>query len=252
MENRIDLCIPSLGKMKMMFPIIANVGEQLTDYVQKKSTAKAPFDGKDIFVRYTCDVIASCAFGLETTALRDDDCEILQIAHKIFKMSFWRTLYFIMLTPFRRLARKLHLSQTEPEVTAYFMKMLKETVEHREKNNVVRNDFLQLLMQLKNVGQVAGDADPEPNEAMKTDIVDRKFTFAELAAQAFIFFFAGFETSSTTMSFALYELARNEEIQERLRREISGVMLKYDGKITYAAIMEMEYLDRVVNGEWSL
>jgi cytochrome P450 family 6 len=72
-----------------------------------------------------------------------------------------------------------------------------------------------------------------------------------LAAQAFVFFLAGFETSSATMSFCLYELSLHQDIQERLREEIDVVLKKYDGKITYEAIQEMEYLDKVVSGKTS-
>jgi cytochrome P450 family 6 len=70
-----------------------------------------------------------------------------------------------------------------------------------------------------------------------------------LAAQAFVFFIGGFETSSTTMTFCLYELSVNPDIQERLRAEIDSVLQKHDGKVSYEAIQEMNYLDKVVSGK---
>jgi cytochrome P450 family 6 len=70
-----------------------------------------------------------------------------------------------------------------------------------------------------------------------------------LSAQAFVFFLGGYETSSTTMTFCLYELALHQEIQNRLRDEIDVVLQEYDGKLTYESIQEMEYLDKVVSGK---
>ena len=70
-----------------------------------------------------------------------------------------------------------------------------------------------------------------------------------LAAQAFLFFLGGFETSSTTMTLCMYELSLHQDIQDRLREEIDVVLKKHDGKLTYEAIQEMEYLDKVVSGK---
>jgi len=68
-------------------------------------------------------------------------------------------------------------------------------------------------------------------------------------AQALSFLLAGFETSGSTLSFALHDLALHPEIQQRLRAEILQVLSKHDGKLTYDAIQDMSYLDRVVSGE---
>ena len=68
-------------------------------------------------------------------------------------------------------------------------------------------------------------------------------------AQALTFLLAGFETSASTLSFALYELALHPEIQQNLRAEILQVLSKHDGQLTYDGIQDMSYLDRVVSGE---
>lgn len=70
-----------------------------------------------------------------------------------------------------------------------------------------------------------------------------------ITSQAFVFFIAGFETSSTTMSNALYELALNQKIQNSLREEIDEVYAKYDGDFGYDNIKKMSYLDKIFKGK---
>lgn len=54
------------------------------------------------------------------------------------------------------------------------------------------------------------------------------------------------------MHFALYELARNPELQERTRKEIREVLQKYNGQLTYEAFQEMIYLRQVIDGEFQI
>lgn len=56
-------------------------------------------------------------------------------------------------------------------------------------------------------------------------------------AQAAVFFTGGFETSSTTLAFSLYELALHPEIQTRLRKEIlEAIESNDDHRVTYDAV----------------
>lgn len=70
----------------------------------------------------------------------------------------------------------------------------------------------------------------------------------EIAAQAFIFYLAGFETSSTTSCFFMYDMTVNQDVQAKVRDEINEVLKKHGDKITYDAITEMTYLDKALNG----
>ena len=71
-----------------------------------------------------------------------------------------------------------------------------------------------------------------------------------LTAQAFVFFIAGFETSSSTMSHALYELAQHQDVQDKLRQEIRNTYKQNGGTLTYTDIKEMKYLDKVFKGTY--
>lgn len=54
------------------------------------------------------------------------------------------------------------------------------------------------------------------------------------------------------MTFALYELARNQEIQDKVRTEIKTVLRKYNGEINYDSTMELKYMKQVVDGKFSV
>jgi len=77
---------------------------------------------------------------------------------------------------------------------------------------------------------------------------NKSLTLNEMAAQAWVFYIAGFETSSSTMSYCLYELAKNMDLQRKVQKEIDEVTEKYNGKITYNSIMEMKYLEMCMDG----
>ena len=50
------------------------------------------------------------------------------------------------------------------------------------------------------------------------------------------------------MSNTLYELALNQEIQDKLREEIKSNLAKHGGKLKYEHVKDMEYLDKVFRG----
>lgn len=68
----------------------------------------------------------------------------------------------------------------------------------------------------------------------------------ELVAQSIIFIFAGYETTSSVLSFIIYELATHPDVQQKLQQEIDAV-LPNKAPATYDAMVQMEYLDMVVN-----
>lgn len=148
----------------------------------------------------------------------------------------------------------------------FFLAAVKETICYRESSGISGKDFIQLLIQLKNNGTVAeAEENPgreaskwKPRESDVKDIQTRTtvvpsggcISLEQAAAQAFVFFMAGFETSSTTMTYAMYELSRDENLQRKLREEIQEVIRKHGGEPTYESIQEMNLLDKVILGPY--
>jgi cytochrome P450 family 6 len=105
---------------------------------------------KEILARFSTDIISSCAFGIEGNCLKNEDAEFRKWGRKIFEPSLKQLVIGILSRIAPVLLDTLKLSTFDSDVTKYFRNMVYETVEYLEKNNVKRNDFLQLLMQLKN------------------------------------------------------------------------------------------------------
>ncbi|XP_057660430.1 probable cytochrome P450 6a20 [Diorhabda carinulata] len=232
------------GKMKMMFSTIAACTESLKDNLEEYAKIKDCVNIKDVLVKYTTDVIGSTAFGLECNSFEDPDSKFIEFGKKIFGTGRRNFNRMVTNNLPKCILNLIGYKRNEKSIEDFFMGLVKSMVEYREKNNVYRKDFMHLLLQLKNRGKVTNDESIFPNG---DENGDHFISFNEVAAQCFVFFLAGFETSSTAMTFALYELSRNQEIQDKVREEMKTVTKKHNNKITYEGIMEMHYLDKVVN-----
>ncbi|KYB24705.1 cytochrome P450 6BK2 [Tribolium castaneum] len=227
------------GKMKQMFQTLVDCESNLAKKIDMEYEKKHPIDIKEVLGCFTTDIIGSCAFGLDCKTFEHENSPFRVYGKKLFKGSTLRNIKRSLLTQnFPDLAQKLGVLALPEDISNFFMKVVKDTVRYREKNGFTRSDFLQLLINLKN-SKVAEE------EGYKHD--GNTLTLEEIAAQSFVFFIAGFETSSTTMTFALYELAKNQEIQSQVREEIDAVLKKHDGKITYDSIQDMKFMNQVID-----
>jgi cytochrome P450 len=59
---------------------------------------------------------------------------------------------------------------------------------------------------------------------IKQNLIRIALTNDEFAAQCFVFFLAGYDTTNTTISFAIYNLACNPEAQDKLYEEAKTIL----------------------------
>ncbi|XP_017040711.1 probable cytochrome P450 6a21 [Drosophila ficusphila] len=224
------------GKMKYMFPTVIKVGHEFTDvfgeYVKKNEIVEV----KELLARFTTDVIGTCAFGIECSSLKDPEAEFRVMGRRSLTEQRLGAIGIGFVNSFPNLARRLHMKMTAEPIEKFFMRIVRETVAFREQNNVRRNDFMDQLIDLKN------------NQLMTSETGENvNLTIEQIAAQAFVFFAAGFETSSTTMGFALYELAQHQDVQDRMRKEILEICQKNNGELSYESVKDLVYLDQVIS-----
>lgn len=221
----------SSAKMKFMFPTVVGIADRFRDCLSEAIRKDKQLEIREFLARYTTDIIGTCAFGIECNSLKDPNAEFRRYGHEtIIRLPSIPHISFLI--TFRKLARKLHFTIFPKYITTFFMKVVRDTIDHRETNNVIRNDFMNILIALKN---------------QKSNNSEESITFNELAAQAFIFFLAGFETTSTALTFSLYELAMNPDIQTKARHIIQEAYRKYNGQFTYEMMMELQYIEQIID-----
>lgn len=75
--------------------------------------------------------------------------------------------------------------------------------------------------------------------------ISNKLSLEEVAAQAFVFFIAAFETTSSTIALCLYELSKNQALQRKVQSEIDDAL--NDHKLDYDMMTELKYLECCVD-----
>ncbi|XP_075165034.1 cytochrome P450 6a9-like [Haematobia irritans] len=219
------------GKMKFMYPSIIEVAENFMQVFGLMCEKSPTVEITEMLARFTTDIIGKCAFGIDCNSLKDPNAEFRIMGKRSLIEQRHGRLLTNFIDGFPSVARKLNMGIIKDEITEFFLRIVRETVAYRQQQNIKANDFLNILMDLQQAGE------KEKNVSL---------TLEEMAAQVFVFFIAGFETSSSTMGFTLYELAQNQDIQQKMREEINEVF-DAEGKVTYEAIHKLPYLGQVIS-----
>lgn len=220
------------SKIKTMFKLMEKCAENFTNSFIKQGKNKEEIDTKDAFTKYTNDVIATCAFGIEIDSMKDPKNEFYVYGREVTRNDGWKQiigiLKFVFMKFFPRLAKIFNVKLLSPKISDFFVDVIGSVVKTRDEKGITRPDMLQLMM----------DARGKTSENVKLDIL-------EMTAQAFVFFLGGLETTSAHMCLVAHMLAINPEIQEKLHAEIDATVKETNGRLTYDAITHMPYLDAV-------
>uniref|UniRef100_A0A8D1F3E5 unspecific monooxygenase n=1 Tax=Sus scrofa TaxID=9823 RepID=A0A8D1F3E5_PIG len=187
-----------------------------------------------IFGAYSMDVITSTAFGVNVDSLNNPQDPFVENSRKLLKFSFFSPfflsiIFFPFLTP---ILEVLNVTLFPKSVVNFFMRSIKRMKESRLKDKQThRVDLLQLMINSQNSKEM------DAHKGLSDE---------ELVAQGVIFIFAGYETTSSSLSLLVYELATHPDVQQKLQEEIDATFPN-KAPPTYDGLAQMEYLDMVVN-----
>ncbi|KAJ3624850.1 hypothetical protein MTP99_018441 [Tenebrio molitor] len=246
------------SKVKYLFSIISQNGEQFVKHFQEQDKGVVTVEMRDVITKFTNDVIANSVFGFDCNSLKEPNNEFYVRGKEATDFKSFRKIFVFMgsiLIP--QLIKLFKISFFSEKMITFFTKIVKENIYSREKHGVVRPDMINLLLQARKPNfkyeqsqslPDTGFATVEESEIGQDQKLSKKdITDEDITAQAFIFFFAGFDSVSSLLCFMSHELAVNQDVQEKLMQEVDDTWNECDGKITYEALMSMKYMDMVVS-----
>ena len=224
----------SSGKMKHMFSIVHDQAKNFILHCQKFYDKKEKFDIKESFGKYTMDVIASSAFGIDCGSLQKDEPVFANMAEKMFSTGFKDILVIFLVTFLPKVANAFGISFAN-ESMMFFREVSKQTTEERRKVGNHRGDFLDLLL-----------IEQEKQKENFDETKDYKITDKTILAESTLFLIAGYDTTANALSMTTYYLAKHTEYQKILREELQLIIEK-NGTLNYHDVMEAKYLDSCIN-----
>ncbi|XP_024080800.1 probable cytochrome P450 6a14 [Cimex lectularius] len=232
-------------KLKSMYGLMTDIANNLMKAIDREKTECLEL--KDVLGRFSMDVIGSFAFGMDANTLADPESKFRKMGKKTFDFNFKQFLKFMFISNFPEFSKKYGQSFSRKDVQHYFVNVIKDTIDYRVEKKVRRNDFLDLMLQLREKGSVeittkdpSDDYPAISNETYTTD----KFEVTDdlMVGQAFVFLTAGFEATAIIMNMTFYQLSKNPGIQERVREEINEKVREY-GSLSFDSVKDMTYLD---------
>ncbi|XP_059048251.1 cytochrome P450 6B6-like [Achroia grisella] len=229
------------AKLKNMFPLVVKCAEKLQIVGKDIVSRGGECDVREIMARFTTEFIGACGFGIEMDTINNEHSLFRDLGKLIFNRTL-KDVVRLMIWEGIPITRN-YIPVFNADVENVIEDIVTKIRAQRNYKPCGRNDFIDLLLEMESKGKIKGESIERRNPDGTPIEVEMEMTLKCMVAQVFIFFAAGFETSSSATSFMLHQLAYNPDIQSKIQAEIDEVLSKYDNKLCYDAITEMSLLD---------
>ena len=226
------------AKLRFLTSGVNKMARQLSDYLYSSAVEDRPLEAKWVFGAYILDVSAAMTFGLDLDSLNNLEGPFIQRAKSLVTVDraiqFKLTLagIFPACLP---LLRFFNIGYFKYSDVCFFRDNLRALVRERVSQAEGRDDFLQLLLEAE-------------FKAAKEDgctLSGSKLSEDEIVAQALLFIIAGYDGSSGALQFLYYELAKNQNAQEKILQEINDEIGE-DREPTYENCQNLHYTEAAI------
>ncbi|KAM9408205.1 cytochrome P450 3A27-like [Pholidichthys leucotaenia] len=230
-RSSISPCFTS-GKLKQVFPLVTRYADRLITKLERTNLEES-INVKQTLAPFSLDVVTSASFSLDSDCINNSNDPVNVQIQKILKFRTW-VITLIMVFPFAK--SLLDLLMMPKEGIDFFYNILKRFKDQHRKGESSRPDFLHVLIQNELEEKEFKDDEEQPSKGL---------TEHEMLSQAFIFIFGGYDTTTTTLTYILYNLALHPEAQQTLQKEIDD-NFKRDAPVSYDEVNNLQYLDQFI------
>lgn len=225
--HRILLPTMGTGALKQYFPKMLEVTEVLLSTLQRLGPGE-PFLATDLMTRMTFETIAYTGFDTRFHCVETED-----------SIPFVDAMVEVL-----KDAMQAPMSLLPPS--------LKPLASHRrERANNILKETVDRIVHERRAALERGDA--VPNDILQTMLTARdrvtgkRLDDANIRHQLITFLIAGHETTSGLLSYALYYLSQNPQVEAKLCEEIDRVLGRdFSYRPSFADIERLEYVGRVL------
>ncbi|KAJ8965321.1 hypothetical protein NQ314_004215 [Rhamnusium bicolor] len=138
------------SKIKSMFVLMTECAENFLEHFLKKNEDIITLEVKDVFTRFTNDVIATTAFGVKVDSMAEPNNTLYLMAKEATNFSgFWKTFKILLYLIFPQFSYFLQVNIYNSEVSRFFRELINDTIKTREERGIIRHDMLNLFMEAR-------------------------------------------------------------------------------------------------------
>ncbi|KAB0801661.1 hypothetical protein PPYR_03847 [Photinus pyralis] len=230
----------SIAKSKMMSQKVLAYTDKLIEELTNNYRDKKTIEISEVVEKYVARLTEAAIFGMENDQIHGVTTEFEHYLKSFFHKSSL-DLLITLLTFFNpNMLTYFRVRSVRKDVGDYFLKLSADIIKFREENNIVRDDLIHLLIQLRNNVDINETSD----KLLQENKIKPLLTASQVAANCLIIATADYEATASTISFCLYELALNPDVQESARREVVDALALHNDLFCYDVVNELIYLEQ--------
>uniref|UniRef100_A0A4D5RMP3 Putative cytochrome n=1 Tax=Ixodes scapularis TaxID=6945 RepID=A0A4D5RMP3_IXOSC len=219
------------SRLKAMIPKIITTSDEFCKRLLLEGEKKGALEVSEMFESCAMDTTAALVYSLDLNTHENLDHPLVKCCKGFFRnLGGWK---MILLFTMSRVFKLLPLEFPSKKGTEYVKEFTRHMAHQRCASKEKFEDVLQLCLDA-----VMSGRSPDNFKISESEIED-------IAAQCMLFFIAGSDTLTITLTWTAYSLALHPECQEKAIEEIDNAV-KQNG-VTYEALKEMPYLEAAIN-----